>query len=316
MGFKLKLPSISPDAFKIVGGLAAMSGALGAIVYYGYEMNVAGESPGMRPLILWIALAVFMIFAALWGVTQWARLGPALGAMTDRFARAHRAIQELNVILAIDYRYCAAIDSDRVWTSLELQAVYDKYIEEVLAHASAVFLSYTGKTCAASIKALSGSASEKLQLDPDAPQPAAGASTVFTLARDGQSRQERGDVDDDGSPLANYAYSLNTAFKSIMHSPDLGGYFFGNSLTSMPPGKYTNARPEWWKHYDNVAVACLKNPCRTSVERAIGFVCIDSKDGKFDDQVCRQILECIASVLYYSIRKTTGLFAKMEVRAP
>lgn len=225
--------------------------------------------------------------------------------LRDNEARYFSIHEELEAILALDYAYCIFLRQKAGSESYEeIRKEFYKYSSEVLSHIARLFGRYTGFTCAASIKVFSASKAAKREIDHDKRSPRS-PSYVFTLARDPASHYERGRAYQSGNEI--YSYTENSAFFDIIHVSERDGYYFGNDLHGQPVGIYRNSNPKWKDFYDSVAVSSLKNPTSRAIKQSIGFLCVDNKGGGFDDRSCRVLLDCCASIVYYSSRLTISL---------
>jgi hypothetical protein len=306
------------EAAPILGGVMAVVAAAGAIVYYGWTgIGGAQGSPVQHSVIYLTAATTVLFISTIVLAVLFARSKPAVSAAEQArdnaiatTAEANKkflsALRQMNDILALDYSYCTYLSQlDGDFSVNDVHDRFDRYIEKFLTHTAELLKDYTGGSCAACIKVFSSSATTRVQIDPGAERPPSGATVVFTLGRDELSRRERDRVDHETSPLHVYPYTGNAAFFYITHREEYDGYYHGNGLGQKSQDEYWNANPRWRESYDAVAVASLKNPANKAVEQALGFLCIDNKVGGFDRDHCREILECLASVAYYSIRKTT-----------
>lgn len=243
----------------------------------------------------------------------------AVADAAETRARLENSTKELNQILAVDYVHCmyvAGLGCDpRKRDEAFIQEARNRlntYIVEMLGHAASLFTSYTGAKCAASLKILSSERHErgtaKQAVDAEDPP-----RFVYTYARDPQSRVRRSATD--GLPrLGIYEWTDHAAFGEVMNGSEQHGYFFSNDLKALGP-KYWNANPRWKEFYNAIAVCALKNPANEDVVEAMGFLCIDNSDGGFDAGACRELLECIASVIYYTFRTTEeAINTRVEVQ--
>ncbi len=315
---------LSSEAFRMFGALAGAAAACASTVFFVIAGLRGGVAPAAYERAIWalsVSTALFGIGALIaFGLIVFMRRKAARADVVD--GRVLEMLAEFNQSLATDYLFCQFIDRERQKPDFDedyISGEFHRYIEDTLNHVAKIFTIYTGKPCAASIKIFSESQTEKIELNLDASLPKDGVY-VFTLGRDKASNHDRSPVDEDGSPLAVYSYRDNTAFRRITHDPELCGYFVAEKLSSLSSKDYVNTRPDWRDHYDAVAVASLKNPTKKAVDQALGFLCVDNRHGGFiDNGTCREILESLASIAYYSIRKTIGLVRsktaeKMEVQ--
>lgn len=233
-----------------------------------------------------------------------------LATSGDRFLNV---LIQLREILEIDYRYCTYVaEYDHRNGCDALRREFDAYLSDLLTHAASMFTHYTGTTCAACIKQLVVEAQNTAMSRPD--DVSADAAELFTQARDAYTRIERGKADRVGSSVRRYSYTQNTAFSSIMRATDdVGLYFTLDKLTEREPNEYFNVNPNWQKYYDAVAVCALYQPGGDGpMPKITGFVCIDNKGGGFDEGPCRQLLECLSSIVYYTIQMTGSVLVREQ----
>lgn len=309
---------LSNEAFRMFGALAGAAAACASTVFFVIAGLRGGEAPASADRAIWALLATTVLFGAAalaaFGLIVFMRRKAARADVVE--GRVLEVLTEFNKSLATDYLFCQFIDRERQNPDFDedyISVEFHRYIDDMLDHVAKIFTIYTDKPCAASIKIFSESQTEKIELNLDASAPKDGVY-VFTLGRNKASNHARSQVDEDGSPLAVYPYHYNTAFRRITHDPELCGYFAAEKLSGLSSKEYANARPDWRDHYDAVAVASLKNPTKKAVDQALGFLCVDNKyDGFIDNGTCREILESLASIAYYSIRKTIGLVRSKTV---
>lgn len=213
------------------------------------------------------------------------------------------ATEKLNEILALDYAHCIALRGQAAALSKEeLKTRLNVYLAEVLTRVTALFREYTGGECAACIKILLDDPGNDAGVDYETARPDSDPIIAKTFARDPASRLRRAPID---NALPCYPFEKNAAFAYVMHSADGKGYYFENDLLK-PAAPYWSAHREFQSLYTATAVAALKDPQNEEVLEALGFICVDNKSGGFDNGPCRQILESIASIVYYTLRITTA----------
>lgn len=106
--------------------------------------------------------------------------------------------------------------------------------------------------------------------------------TVQTLHRDETSSRERKHID---KKLVDFPLFGNTAFETIFLDTNRS-YFFSNDLQNEK--NYNNMNKEWYKFYNACLVIGL------TVENVVGAVCVDNKNGSFNDKEQFNILATIA----------------------
>jgi len=118
---------------------------------------------------------------------------------------------------------------------------------------------------------------------------------VWTAKRDDTSLLRRGKTDE-RPDLELYAPDNNKAFSDIMSRNVGKDWFFSNNLRAM--SNYFNSNPHWRDFYNAAVVVPIK-PCRADVlKSAIGFLCVDSLHGTFNEDVAVAILMLVAEMLY------------------
>tara|TARA_R110002051_G_scaffold154470_2_gene226620 strand:+ start:1576 stop:2565 length:990 start_codon:yes stop_codon:yes gene_type:complete len=288
-----------------------------------------GETPSdYGKVVLWFTIAFVLLALGVFAVLVWnvvvrakaaqaqVHLAQAREALAQSGGRFIGVLANFNTLLEADYKYCTYLAEYAHRTDEGIGAVrhqFERYLDDLLRLTAEIFHQYTGQACAACIKQLAESADGVGELEIAATL-SADFEYVYTLHRDPGSRALRREVDKHGK-LHKYAYRDNTAFAAIMKSSDEYESFFAmEDLVSMRRlGRYENIRPGWDKFYDAVAVAALSEPGSPDcVPRTIGFLCVDNIGGGFDDPSCRPLLECIASIAYYSIQGTNSVLSELR----
>lgn len=312
--------------FRTASAPFAFVSAVAATAYSSALILRFSPAPWLRPaIVLVVAVAVFLtaFVASMWSLLRFRRrmipqifdlqrerdqareeISNLSRAFGDREARYFRIHEELETILGLDYGYCTFLKKQGpTSTEAELRREFEKYTSELLQHIASLFEHYTGSKCAACVKIFSTSSRERREVNYGRARPPRDPISVFTLARDPSSHYERHQAYHGLKEI--YPYSDNTAFFEIKHVREINGCYIGNNLRDDP--RYRNSNVKWRDLYNAVAVAALKNPVSQPVSQSIGFLCIDNKYGGFDEGSCKKLLECCASIVYYSSRLTLDL---------
>lgn len=122
-----------------------------------------------------------------------------------------------------------------------------------------------------------------------------------TAVRDDVSKLIRSRTD--RSPrLSLYDANENTAFVEIM-SPAHEDWFICNDLAALGDA-YQNSNPRWHRYYNSTIVAPIK-PVNGDVNKTtVGFICVDSKKGIFDQDVSVLTLVFFCNLLYDHLQAT------------
>lgn len=205
----------------------------------------------------------------------------------------------INEILFLDSEFCTTIRCEENISISEIERLFNQYRTRVLNITANLFTKYTGSECAVCIKQLNMTDTGLYEVDYDnyhLPMNVAyHMPFVYTFARDSGSSGRRAADAKDG--LGIYPFSENSGLAQALEN----GYWYCNDLGSLGAG-YNNANPEWPALYNATAIAALKYPSKEGVVCPLGLLCVDNKDGGFDDLSCRQILEIIANIFYYTTR--------------
>lgn len=303
--------SVSP-MFPVIGGTVAF-------IVAAYTFLTQG-APGTLFIAITTIIIFGVVFAIAAAVFAWlyakdrSAVENAKASRDDALRKFKISTTRINEMLALDYEHCINLrnpvtdrDSDEIRNKLK------EYLTELLGNVATLFSEYTGQECAACIKVLSKHHDHKEQLDYENSPSDSEASFVYTYSRDPKSRLRRSQADN-ATGLDLYRFEQNAAFAKIMHSEILKGYYFKNDLASLGD-EYWNINKKWPDLYNAVAVAALKTPHKDEVVEALGFICVDNKGGGFDNETCRQLLESVASIVYYTLRVTVAAINE-EVRRP
>lgn len=302
----------------------AAASTLASIVY----LAVVGDPPeAALRAIIWLGVFVSALLVAVFAtsfflITAQNRAGAAAEQLAVAKAelardggRFVRVLTQLNELLEIDYHYCTYLSGPgRQANAGFIKKEFERYLDDLLSHTATIFRYYTGSDCSASIKQLHISA----EVDPTiecAPCNGDRFEYIYTLHRDPVSKVARRKADRKGTALYIYPYAHNTAFKEMLGSPDNFKSFFTMDELDSRGTDYENSNPEWRKYYNAVAVAALSEPGGDGpIPHTLGFLCVDNLSGGFDDQACRQLLECVASIAYYSIQGTNDVLNEERER--
>lgn len=124
---------------------------------------------------------------------------------------------------------------------------------------------------------------------------------VRTATRDDLSGPIRRRIDS-SHELRQYPINGNTAFSDIVTRANGKDYFFCNDLNALGDN-YVNSNRAWQDYYNAAIVFPLKWPDSDTDEDSnlIGFLCIDSKNGTFTEEICLPILSLISRIMYYHL---------------
>lgn len=172
----------------------------------------------------------------------------------------------------------------------------DKFLAEVVERTRAIFETLIKERCAVCIKGifeLEGTQNELAALD-------AGPGRVFvsTLRRDRESHHNR-----KGSNASYYSVQENTAFEQILDRMEPNNYFIENDLDALAKKNgYRNSNHNWRKFYNATLVAPIyvPNPDSAIERNAIGFLCVDSKRGTFNEDVHVSTLQILAKLASFA----------------
>lgn len=214
----------------------------------------------------------------------------------------------INEILAIDSEFCTTIRCEENVSYQEIERLFQSYRAQVLDLTSRLFTLYTGDKCAVCVKSLNLTDDRLWDLDWDhfhLPMNVAyDLPFVYTFARDSASSQVRR-KSDAKQGLGIYAFTKNTGLARALEQ----GYWFCNDLGTLGDA-YENVNDDWPNLYNATAIAALKYPSKDAVIYPLGLLCVDNKKGGFDDLACRQIMEIIANILYYTLRLSISISAE------
>ena len=198
-------------------------------------------------------------------------------------------------------QFCADIIKTKDGHQVDINLQLKTYLTDVLNFTCHLFSQYTGKQCAACIKIFEGGFGDQSAQAPSLTNP----KYVRTLLRDSVSNATRSAID---KKLDKFDYNKNTAFLRIYSHSDDPDYYVENDLRELAAQhKFHNAREKWLEDYDATAVVPIR-PHGDPVEGAcIGFLCVDNIGGNFDHDRCVNILNGVASDLYFGITNGVSL---------
>lgn len=102
--------------------------------------------------------------------------------------------------------------------------------------------------------------------------------------------------------MINSTITITLHFFIYIHNKGEPDYYVANDLRERAAShQFHNERQKWLDDYDATAVVPIR-PHGDPVEIAcIGFLCVDNIGGSFDEDRCVNILNGIASDLYFGI---------------
>ena len=186
----------------------------------------------------------------------------------------------------------------------------DKFLAELVERTRAIFETMIKERCAVCIKSifeLDGTENELRALD-------AGPGRVFvhTLLRDRESHHNRR-----GSNPAYYSVKDNTAFEQILDRKEPNNYFIENNLEALAQRNgYRNSNPNWRKFYNATLVApvYVLNPDDGTERNAIGFLCVDTKRGIFNEDVHVSTLQILAKLASFASASNQNAMKWSDIR--
>lgn len=170
------------------------------------------------------------------------------------------------------------------------------YISLLLSHTQEIFSIYTKSHCAVCIKLLT----DYVGLENEERN-----ANLYTLVRDDHPDNARRKKADE--ILRSYPFSKNYAFIKAINE----GYFHCNDLKKLEEkGIYFNERTDWYEYYNATAVYVISAPKTTPNESFIGFLCVDNRNGRFDDGFCKSLLGILSFLVYDVLQMTAFLDAQ------
>jgi hypothetical protein len=163
---------------------------------------------------------------------------------------------------------------------LALVEKLEGFISVCVEETQYVFTGMTNSKCAVAIKIVKDS------------------NSVYTLARDRISIAVR---DQHNADVPSHPIDGNTDFSDIFYFGKKS--FFSNDLTRLHGrGQYSNTSKKWRDHYNATCVVPIHYvPPDSDSGDIIGFLCVDTLDGKFEETLAVSYLSAVATVLSYAI---------------
>ena len=201
--------------------------------------------------------------------------------------------------------YCITLrDAMTAGSDDRLEMQLRNHIGHVLDLTSDLFTIYTQDQCSACVKVF-GNDSALLTAIPHISNGGL-PPYVFTFQRDMNSSLKRKLID---TKYPIYRYSDNAAFKAILNDRYKPDHYVENNLLSLGDA-YFCAHEEWNKFYNATAVVPIAQHGMLVSERCFALLCVDNKNGGFDENRCLHILNSIAMDVYYAMWTTSWLLWK------
>lgn len=199
------------------------------------------------------------------------------GEQTKRLLRHLREISEARTQLS---SFALQNEHDPAQRDERLRLT-DTFLQSLVEKTRDMFEDYVQRTCAVSIKVLV--AGEH------------GRPYIQTYLRDGQSARLRSRA---GSPHV-YPIGLHSPFFDIVAGQTEGDVFLENDLVlAEEAGAYLNGNPSWKRLYRAALVVPIKHPDGAANENIVGFLCIDSLKGRFDEVACVSMAKIVANCVF------------------
>ncbi len=90
----------------------------------------------------------------------------------------------------------------------------------------------------------------------------------------------------------------HSPFKELFDG-DVGDTFWCCNDLAALGDNYRNPNKYWQRHYNATAIALMKPPFAKVGDSVLGFLCVDNKNGGFDVEVTREILQTFAACFFY-----------------
>jgi hypothetical protein len=114
---------------------------------------------------------------------------------------------------------------------------------------------------------------------------------VATRARDAlMHNRDRGQIDE---ALVSFSYKENTAFSTILDDPNSYMYISNYLKCASRMGRYLNRNADWRNYYSATVVLPVtlhRNKVMIKQDTVIGFLCVDTRTGKFNRKTSRAII--------------------------
>lgn len=266
-----------------VSALATSGGYIYAAIYHPTEASAALVVAGMLALVLSAAIALLSISHSQ-KIRKIRRLSTTIDRMkveSETTVKNHVVSSEnLNVIFS---EFAKGLAEGNVRRGAHF-GVFVNRVKAIFDRNS------TSGKCAVCIKLLKF----------DHALPEFDGPYLWTAKRDDISSIARSKIDHQPR-LRRYAPDENKAFSDIMSRQQGKDHFACNDLRAMGES-YFNSNVRWPEFYNAVLVVPIK-PCREEASQStVGFLCVDSLDGIFSEDVAVPTLLLIAEILYRHIR--------------
>ena len=223
-------------------------------------------------------------------------------------AKLNASISEDRMQIAYAHtKFCAELFqafSDDQFADIDAQ--FKSYLTKVLDLTASLFSTYTGIRCSACIKIFEGGEGDSANAITDH----TARVNVLTLLRDSLSSGIRSKID---TKLWKFDYHNNTAFYNIYYASKEPEYYVSDNLVQKAAdGIYRSDRDDWSIYYNSVAVVPIRPYGDHVQEHCAGFLCVDNIGGGFDCDRCVNILNGIASDLYFGIFSAISHMKKLK----
>jgi hypothetical protein len=126
-----------------------------------------------------------------------------------------------------------------------------------------------------------------------------GRPTIQTYMRDSKSRFERDRTYRDENP---YPLEDHSPFVDILTAESGLDYYMNNDLTvAAEAGAYRNSHAGWAKFYNATLIVPIQNPSEPARDDLLGFLCIDTLRGEFDDTTCLYMARIVANNVFIAV---------------
>jgi hypothetical protein len=180
-----------------------------------------------------------------------------------------------------------------------------EFLEFLTDETRQMFDEYVKRPCAVAIKLIRPSAD--------------GRPEVQTYIRDSRSRYDRSQVD---LVARSYPLEAHSPFLEIVRR-DVGlDYYLCNDLRrEMILGDYRNGHKDWPRYYNATLIVPIKDPDEAARQNLLGFLCIDTLLGEFDNAACLYMARIAANSVFLaivalSILGTNGLSVDNDDKRP
>lgn len=188
-----------------------------------------------------------------------------------------------------NYVYALENSADTV-NAAELFPQIEDYIQYCLEETRYIFERATGRRCATSIKLIEIDGDTNLK--------------ITTFARDRNSAKKRAQTDEKLPSIAAYDHS---PFARIVADRSGEMSYCENDLRALfEKGEYKNSNDRWREFYNATCVVPIAHKASGAMSAGsagtdiLGFLCVDSLDGRFDRAFSVSILKMVAVSLFYT----------------